>query len=123
MPRKRKLDDPKNLAEYISKLILQKKGEDIQIFDLRKITSITDFFVICTATSDVHTKAIADFISEEAKKKGYKPWHSEGYTNLSWVLIDFVDVVVHIFLKETRKYYNLEGLWGDAEITYIKDEI
>lgn len=123
MPRKRKLDDPKNLAEYISKLILQKKGEDIQIFDLRKITSITDFFVICTASSDVHTKAIADFISEETKKKGYKPWHSEGYTNLSWVLIDFVDVVVHIFLKETRKYYNLEGLWGDAEITYIKDEL
>lgn len=123
MPRKRKLDDPKNLAEYISKLILQKKGEDIQIFDLRKITSITDFFVICTASSDVHTKAIADFISEETKKKGYKPWHSEGYTNLSWVLIDFVDVVVHIFLKETRKYYNLEGLWGDAEITYIKDEV
>lgn len=123
MPRKRKLDDPKNLAEYISKLILQKKGEDIQIFDLRKITSITDFFVICTASSDVHTKAIADFISEETKKKGYKPWHSEGYTNLNWVLIDFVDVVVHIFLKETRKYYNLEGLWGDAEITYIKDEI
>ncbi len=123
MPRKRKLDDPKNLAEYISKLILQKKGEDIQIFDLRKITSITDFFVICTATSDVNAKAIADYISEETKKKGYKPWHSEGYTNLSWVLLDFVDVVVHIFLKETRKYYNLEGLWGDADITYIKDEV
>ncbi len=122
MPRKRKLDDPKNLADFISKLILQKKGEDIQIFDLREITSITDFFVICTASSDVHTKAIADFITEETKKKGYKPWHSEGYKNLSWVLLDFVDVVVHIFLRETRKYYNLEGLWGDAEITYIKDE-
>jgi ribosome-associated protein len=77
--------------------------------------------VICSASSDVQNKAIADFIIEETKKSGQKPWHNEGYGNLSWVLLDFVDVVVHIFLSESRKFYNLEGLWGDAEITVIND--
>jgi ribosome-associated protein len=114
--------ESKKLAKYIADLIIQKKGEDIKILDLRKLTPVTDFFVICSASSDVQNKAIADFIVEEAKKLGQKPWHNEGYGNLSWVLLDFVDVVVHIFLSETRRFYNLEGLWGDAGITNIKDK-
>ena len=112
----------KELAKKISKLILEKKGIDIIILDLQKLTPVTDFFVICTASSDTHVKAIADYISYETKKIGQKPWHNEGYSNLNWVLLDFVDVVVHIFLQESRKFYNLEGLWGDAEITSIKDK-
>ncbi len=115
-------DNAGELAKYISELILQKKGEDIKILNLKNITSVSDYFVICTATSDVQVKAIADFIITETKKLNQKPWHSEGYSNLSWVLIDFVDVVVHIFLESSRKFYNLEGLWGDAEITEIKDK-
>ena len=114
--------ESKKLAKKIADLIVQKKGENIKILDLRKLTSVTDFFVICSASSDVQNKAIADFIIGEAKKLGQKPWHNEGYGNLSWVLLDFVDVVVHIFLTESRRFYNLEGLWGDAEITMINDK-
>jgi ribosome-associated protein len=117
-----KKTESEKLAKYIADLIIQKKGEDIKIMDLRKLTGVTDFFVICSASSDVQNKAIADFIIGETKKLGQRPWHNEGYGNLSWVLIDFVDVVVHIFLNETRRFYNLEGLWGDAEITFIKDK-
>jgi ribosome-associated protein len=114
--------DPSKLARKIGELILEKKGTDIKIMDLRKLTTITDFFVICTASSDIQVKAIADYILESTKKLGYKAWHSEGYTNLSWVLLDFVDIVVHIFLPETRKFYNLDSLWADAEITEVKEK-
>lgn len=115
------LDEPKSLSDFLANLILKKKGIDIKIFDLREITSISDFFIICTASSGIHAKAIADNLILESKKKGIKPWHNEGYSNLSWVLLDYVDVVVHIFLQETRKFYNLEGLWADAKILAIED--
>lgn len=110
------------LAFKISDLMLGKKGNGIKILDLRKLTTVTDYFVICSASSDTQVKAISDFIKEETKKIDERPWHNEGYTNLSWVLLDFVDVVAHIFLEDTRKFYNLEGLWADAVITEIKDE-
>ncbi len=113
--------DSKELAYLTAKLIQNKKGENIKILDLTNLTPVTDFFVICTATSEPQAKAIADHVSEETKKKMERPWHSEGYQNLSWVLLDYVNVVVHIFLPESRKFYNLEGLWGDAVITEIKD--
>ncbi|MDQ3021406.1 MAG: ribosome silencing factor [Bacteroidota bacterium] len=112
----------KELALYIAELMLQKKGSRIIVMDLRKLTTVTDFFVICSASSDTQVKSIADFIKEETKKVDEASWHNEGFGNLSWVLLDFVDVVVHIFLDESRKFYNLEGLWADAEITEVKDE-
>ena len=111
------------LVNYITELILQKKGSDVLVLNLKKQTTVTDYFIICSASSDVQIKAIADNIIKETKKIGQKPWHNEGYNNLSWVLLDFVDVVVHIFLDNVRKFYNLEGLWGDAEITEIKDNL
>jgi len=114
--------DSKELAQHISEMMLQKKGNKVVIMDLRKLTTVTDFFVICSATSDTQVKAISDFIKEGTKKIDERPWHNEGYANLSWVLLDFVNVVVHIFLEDTRKFYNLEGLWADAEIKEIKDE-
>lgn len=112
----------KKLAMKLSDLMLQKKGSDILIMDLTKLTTITDYFVICSASSDTQVKAISDHIKEETQKSGERPWHNEGYTNLSWVLLDFVDVVAHVFLEDTRRFYDLEGLWADAEITEIKDE-
>ena len=121
MPRKINLDEPKSLADFLSNLILKKKGTDIKVLDLRGITPVSDFFIICTASSNIHAKAIADSLILESKMKDIKPWHNEGYSNLSWVLLDYVDVVVHIFLKETRKFYNLEGLWADAKISVIED--
>ena len=122
MGRKKAIKTSKDLSNLIADLMLQKKAGDISILDLTEITTVTDYFVICTAYSDIQVKAIADFVSEETRKANNKPWHSEVYTNLSWILLDYVDVVVHIFLPESRKFYNLEGLWGDAKIIRISDE-
>lgn len=112
----------KKLAEKLGDLMLQKKGTGIRIMDLTKLTTITDYFVICSASSDTQVKAISDFIKEETKKIDERPWHNEGYENLSWVLLDFVDVVAHIFLEDTRRFYNLEGLWADADVKELKDD-
>lgn len=110
------------LAKKISKLILEKKGEEVKILDIRKLTNISDYFVIASASSDTQVKAIADHISRETKKIDERPWHNEGMTNMNWVLLDFVDVVAHIFLTDSRKFYNLEGLWADAEVTDVVDK-
>lgn len=111
----------KKLSDKLADLMLQKKGTGILIMDLTKLTTITDYFVICSASSDTQVKAISDFIKDETKKINERPWHNEGYTNLSWVLLDFVDVVAHVFLEDTRRFYNLEGLWADAGIKEVKD--
>lgn len=89
------------------------------ILDLRKLTTITDFFVICTAYSDTQVKAVADAVIDGAKKMDERVWHKEGMTLKSWVLLDYVDVVVHIFLKDTRRFYGLEKLWGDAPVIEV----
>lgn len=114
--------DSKTLALKLAELALTKKADDIKILDLRKITTIADFFVICTAHSEPQVKAVADAILEGAKKDGETVWHKEGTNMKSWVLLDFIDVVVHVFLKDTRSFYSLEKLWGDAEITEVTDE-
>lgn len=114
--------DSKILALKLAEFALTKKAEDIKILDLRKITTIADFFVICTAHSEPQVKAVADAILEGAKKDGETVWHKEGTNMKSWVLLDFVDVVVHVFLKDTRSFYSLEKLWGDAQITEVTDE-
>jgi ribosome-associated protein len=111
----------KDLAFKIADLALSKKAEDIKILDLRKLTTMTDFFVICTGSSDTHVKAIADAVVGGSKPLGEKPWHKEGVAHRSWVLLDYVEVVLHVFLNETRNFYSLEKLWGDAEITDVRD--
>lgn len=113
---------PKTEAKKVAQLALTKKAYDVLIMDLRKLTTITDYFVVCTADSDTQVKAVADAISEGMAKLGDRPWHEEGYTNRSWILLDFVDVVVHVFHKDVRKFYNLERLWGDAPIEHIGDD-
>ena len=113
---------PKAIATKIARLALVKKGYDTVIMDLRKLTSMTDYFVICSADSDVQVKAIADAIMDGMDKEGVRTWHSEGITNRMWILLDYVDVVVHVFHKEARSFYNLERLWGDAKREEITDE-
>ena len=113
--------DSKILALKLAELALTKKADDIKILDLRKITTIADFFVICTAHSEPQVKAVADAILEGAKKDGETVWHKEGTNMKSWVLLDFIDVVVHVFLKDTRSFYSLEKLWGDAPIVEVVD--
>lgn len=109
----------RNLAILAGKLAFEKKATDIKILDLRKISNISDFFVVCSAKVDVHLKAIADNIVEQLEKKGVRIWHNEGYPQGRWIILDYVDVVVHIFLEQARKFYNLEGLWGDAPVQEV----
>lgn len=113
--------DSKLFAEKIADLIFNKKGYDVRIIDLRNIATFSDFFVICSADSDTQVKAIADEIDKSLRDEGIKCWHKEGYIALSWVLLDYVDVVVHVFKKEAREFYNLEKLWGDAPSVEVVD--
>ncbi|HET6273909.1 MAG TPA: ribosome silencing factor [Bacteroidota bacterium] len=109
------------LAKKIAELTLSKKGHDVAIMDLRKLTSMTDYFVVCSADSDVQVRAIADAVMEGLEKKGAVPWHKE-LGSANWVLLDYVDVVLHVFHKTARSFYNLEKLWGDAVIKHLKED-
>jgi ribosome-associated protein len=112
----------KTLAKKIAHFALTKKANDVVIMDVRKLTDVADFFVVCSGDSDIQVKAIADAIADGTEKLQTDPWHREGLTQRQWILLDYVDVVVHIFHKEARKYYNLEKLWGDAKIEIVQDE-
>jgi ribosome-associated protein len=112
---------PAILAKHVADLALSKKAQDVVIMNLRGLSSVTDFFVICSGDTDVQIKAIADAVKDGLAKKGVAVWHREiGSPN--WVLLDYVDVVVHVFHKHTRPFYNLERLWGDAHIERVADE-
>jgi ribosome-associated protein len=100
---------------------LDKKALDLIVLDLRKASSFTDFFVVCTGTTVRQVHAIADAVQEAMKKKGVKPALVEGYERGEWVLIDFFDFIVHVFTPATREYYGLERLWGDAERIEVSD--
>ncbi len=102
--------------------MLAKKASDIIMLDIRKLTSIADYFVICTAESDTQVKAIADAIQDEMEKEGVSLYHSEGLQALLWVILDYVDVVVHIFYREARSFYNLERIWSDAKVTVVAED-
>lgn len=112
-------------AEELSKVIVkgmeERKASDILVMDLRKIkNTVTDFFVICSGNSDTQVDAISKSIEEEVHKAGDTPaWRVEGKSNGQWILMDYVNVVAHIFLKDKREFYGLEELWGDAKTTQI----
>ncbi|MEE9431583.1 MAG: ribosome silencing factor [Melioribacteraceae bacterium] len=114
--------ESKKLVNEIVSLIQDKKGYDIKIFDLQKISSFADYFIICSGDVNVHVKAIADEVDKKLRKDGTKCYHREGYNTLNWVLLDYFDVVVHIFKKDSREFYNLEKLWADAAVTEIENE-
>ena len=102
--------------------MLAKKALDVKIIDVRKITTLTDFFIICTSESEPQTRAITDYINEQMKDDGMRVWHIEGYENLDWVLLDYVNIVVHVFSRESRDYYDLERLWADGKISQVHDK-
>lgn len=112
------------LRDLIVKGMLEKKAQDVVVMDLRRVkNAICDFFVIGSGNSDTQIDAIANSVEEEVWKGSQQnPWHQEGRTNREWILVDYVDVIVHIFKKERRTFYDLEQLWGDAEIKYIADD-
>ena len=111
----------KKIALKIGELILDKKGDDIRILDVRELTSLTEFFVVCTSDSAPKTRAITNYIKEELKKNDINPWHIEGLEKMEWVLLDYVNIVINIFNPNTREYYNVERLWSDAKITDITE--
>lgn len=109
-------------AKNIGKIIDNKKGEDIAILEVKNITSITDYYVIATAKNTVHAKSLCDEIEEKLKEKNIVSKNIEGYTSAMWILVDFDDVIVHIFYDETRKFYDLERLWMDAPRVSINND-
>ncbi len=104
-----------------AELALDRKGRDLQILDLRGISSATDHFLIVSGTSDLHVRAVAEHIIEELKKDQVRPDHVEGLRGGRWVLIDYIDFVVHVFHPDARAFYQLERLWGDAPVLELND--
>lgn len=111
----------RQLALRAADLALSKKAEDIVLMDLREVTNFADYFVLCTARSDPQMRAVADAVVDGLASAKCKVWHAEGYETRSWILLDYVQVVVHVFLPETRLYYALEKLWGDAPTEVVGD--
>jgi ribosome-associated protein len=111
---------PLTLARRIARLTHTKKAFDVVIMNLKKLTAMTDYFVICSADSDIQVKAISDAVEEGMKQEGVGVWHREA-GSANWILLDYVDVVLHVFHKNTRSFYSLERLWGDAEIVRVDE--
>ena len=116
-------NEKNNTQEILSSILegIQKvKGQDITILDLREIeNAVCSYFVICTGNSNTQVGAISGAVQRQTPQK---PWHIEGEQNAEWILLDYVDIVVHIFQRPIREYYDIEGLWGDAPITHIKTD-
>ena len=112
MPEKsKKANSSASLVDTIVECALDKKAEKLMVLEVNHITSLTDYFIICSANTEPQIKAICDSIR---KGTPHKPWHIEGYEKLSWVLLDYIDTIVHVFKTQERDYYNIEKLWSDA---------
>lgn len=112
---------PRQLALAAAELAQSKKAEDIVLIDLRRVTNFTEYFVVCSAQSDAQLRAVADAVVDGLAARKHKVWHAEGYDSGSWILLDYVHVVVHVFLPESRAHYALERLWGDAPVETVGD--
>ncbi|MFT5737449.1 MAG: ribosome-associated protein [Maribacter sp.] len=123
------MQNRKNNADDLIALILQGieevKGQHINLLDLRDIeNTVCDYFIVCNGTSNTHVNAIVGSIQKIVSKAIQdKPWHVEGEANAEWVLLDYINVVVHVFQKQIREFYDIEGLWGDAKFTTIESSI
>jgi len=102
------------LLRAAAAVALSKKAHDLLALDLRDLDGVCDYFFICSASSEVQVKAVAEAIEDQLRAQGERPWHVEGRAGRRWVLLDYVEVVVHVFHEKTREYYMLDRLWGDA---------
>ena len=103
---------PGKMVEKAVEILEGKKARDVEVIDISEISSLADFFVICNGTSITHIKTLADELGQKMDEAGYKNYHTEGYNSARWILMDFGEVVVHIFHEEDRSFYNLEKLWS-----------
>lgn len=116
-------DESAGTVDRIVGHIVNKKGTGVVVIDLRKVSGVADFFVIATGNSTTHVKALADEVRDKIRaERGMLPWHIEGEEGQRWILLDYVDVVTHVFDRATRAYYDIEGLYRDAEIRRIASE-
>lgn len=114
--------ETKKLLDVISEALLSKKANDITLLDVSELTTLTDYFVVCHGNSDTQIKAIADAVEEDVQKHtSEKAWRKEGLSARTWIILDFVNVVVHVMNKEKRDYYGIEKMWNDAKVTQIID--
>jgi len=111
------------LARHVVDAALDKKAQDLVVMDMRQVSGVADYFVLCTGQSDLQIRAIAEAIEERIEQHCQeRPWHVEGREHLQWVVLDYVDVVVHIFTPEKRAFYALERLWGDAPQEQVAED-
>ncbi|MBD3402240.1 ribosome silencing factor [candidate division GN15 bacterium] len=110
------------LARRAGQLALSKKAFDVKILKLKDLSSVCDYFVIASGEADIQVNAIAEAVEDGLREEGIKPFHREGRKSGNWVLLDYVDVVVHVFYEPTRRFYALEKLWGDAPAEELADE-
>ncbi len=124
MKKKQEKAASEMMAQIVAHGMQEKKGQAVTLLDLRKIpNALFDFFIICHAQSTTHVESIADSIEFEMHKAlNEKPLHVEGYTNGEWILLDYVNIVAHVFLEDKRKFFNLEGLWADADIKQLEED-
>lgn len=116
------VDELPDAVRRAGELALERKADDVVVMDLRGISSATDHFVIATGNSDIQVKAIANHVLDELKGVGERPDHVEGLESGRWVLMDYIDFVVHVFHPRAREFYQLEGLWGDAPRVAMEEE-
>ncbi|MCS7171193.1 MAG: ribosome silencing factor [Aquificaceae bacterium] len=109
------MQDSRELLKAIKNILEEKKAEDVVVLDVSKHTNIADYFIIATANSSVHAKALLKHLLEELEKRRVRPDHVEGKEESGWILVDLIDIIVHVFLKEWRGYYDLEWLYSNAE--------
>ena len=107
------------IADIGARAALDRRANNVIVLDLRGLSSVTDSFVICSGNSDTHVEGIANLIEEKLDEHSVKLWHREGGRRASWILLDYIDTIIHIFTEEARDFYGLERLWGDApKVTY-----
>jgi ribosome-associated protein len=115
---------PNEVLDVITEALLSKKANDITVLDVSELTTLTEYFVICHGNSDVQVKALADIVEDEVLKKcSEKSWRKEGGSTSGWIILDYVNIVVHVMNEDKRSYYDIERMWNDAKITHIKDEL
>lgn len=122
MPEKSAMNTPETLRDTITAALLDKKARDVVVLDVRGLTTLADYFVVCHGTSETQIKALADHVDEKTRERlGEKAWKREGFDSRKWIILDYVTVVVHIFSEEKRHFYGIERMWNDAVRTEVHD--
>ena len=109
------------MANKAVDILKDKKGKDVRLLDIHEISTIADYFILATGTSTTQVQAMADELEEKMELSGYRLHHKEGFRGGRWILLDFSNIVIHIFHDEERQFYNLERIWTDAKTTFIED--